>query len=305
MRASIFALLASAILYAPVAAASDRTIVGVGRLFTNDYFGDNDDRWHTGSLVFSLLRAPEGTTTLPTAFGELIEYRFGSAILAPSNLTNPAASDRRYAGVLSVGMHTHFARGSAEYSLGVDLVAVGPQTGIGQFQTAVHDMLGIVPPSPAALANQIPNAFHPTALFELGRPLHLASGVTLRPFVEAQAGVETFVRAGGDLMWGPAYDGGIFVRDVTTGHLYQSASGDGGPGLSFVLGADIAHVTGSAYLPASGGYQLTAARQRARAGLYWQGKKAALFYGVTWLGPEFLAQPESQLVGSLRLKLEF
>lgn len=282
-----------------------RGFLGIGRLFTNDHFGDEDDRWRTGSYQFSLLRGPAGLTSLPGRFGALVEFRFGGAVLAPSNLTNPNPADRRYAGVLWAGLHSHFAAAGAEFSLGADLVATGPMTGVGRFHVRVHEVLGMVPPSAATLAAQIPNHVYPTAVAEAGRRFRFGENLTLRPFVEAQAGAETFVRIGGDILIGPAYSAGVWLRDAGTGHLYQGLSGSKRRGLAFTIGGDVARVFSSAYLPASGGYTLTPLRTRARAGITWQGEKVGVFYGVTWLGREFQAQPEGQIVGSLRVRIEF
>jgi hypothetical protein len=290
----------------PVAEYEPRRIfLGTGRLFTNDQFGDGNDRWRTGAFQFSLLRGREGLTRLPQRFGELVEFRFGAMILAPSNLTNPDPADRRYAGVLSFGLHSHFMAGGTEFSLGAGLAVTGPQTGLDRFHSQIHRALGMVPPSPATLAAQIPNGFHPTALGEAGQRFALGDKVAFRPFIEAQAGVTTFVRVGGDLLIGSAYSKGVWVRDAGTGQLYQSLGGAGRSGMAFTLGADIARVFSSVYLPSSGGYQFTPARVRARAGISWQGEKVGLFYGVTWLGRKFEAQPKGQILGSLQIRIEF
>ncbi|MCI2400594.1 lipid A-modifier LpxR family protein [Aliiroseovarius subalbicans] len=304
MRPFLLAVVALLSLLAAPVNAGDKVTLGFGGIFNNDFFGDNQDRWRTGAYVVNWMRGPEGTTARG-GIGDVWEIRFGSAIIAPANLVNPAPGDRRWVGMLSVGLHSHAEIGGTELSAGIDLVATGPQTGLASFQDTAHDILGMTPPSPAVIANQIPNAFHPTALIEAGRPLTLSDNVTLRPFLEAQGGVETFVRAGGDLLVGSGFTSGILVRDVTTGQLYQGAGRSSDTGLSLLLGGDVAHVWDSAYLPAADGYQLTDARARARAGLYWQGKKASIFYGVTWLGREFQAQPEGQVLGSLNLQLDF
>ena len=56
MRIALFGLLCAAITLAAPAHAEDRQGIGIGRLFNNDFFGDNRDRWRTGSNVISLLR---------------------------------------------------------------------------------------------------------------------------------------------------------------------------------------------------------------------------------------------------------
>nr|WP_300513926.1 lipid A-modifier LpxR family protein [Aliiroseovarius sp.] len=278
--------------------------LGFGRLFSNDYLGDGSDRWRTGSYVVSWLRGPVGTESRGN-FGEVLEYRFGTAVLAPASLTAPAADDRRYAGVLSVGLHSQFNRGALELSTGVDLVMVGPQTGISDFQEETHELFGATVPSPAVVANQIPDRVMPTTLVEAARPFALSPTTSLRPFVEVQAGAETFVRVGGDVLIGAGFTQGLVMRDGTTGMLYQGARDLRGTGLSFLVGADVARVAHSAYLPTSDGYALTDVRARARAGVQYRGERYGAFYGVTWLGEEFEAQPTGQVLGSINIQLNF
>ena len=284
--------------------AGDRVTLGFGRLFSNDFLGDGKDRWRTGAYVVSWLRGPEGTEARGD-FGEVLEFRFGATMITPASLTAPVASDRRYAGVLSFGLHSHFTQGALEMSTGVDLVLTGPQTGISGFQEEMHELFGATLPSPAVLANQIPDRIMPTAVIEAAHPVALGSRATLRPFVEAQAGAETFVRIGGDVLIGAGFTQGLVLRDGTTGQLYQGARGQMGTGLSFLLGADVAHVGHSAYLPASDGYELTDVRARARAGVQYRGERFGAFYGVTWLGEEFEAQPGGQVLGSINIQLNF
>ena len=46
-------------------------------------------------------------------------------------------------------------------------------------------------------------------------------------------------------------------------------------------------------------------RSRLRAGFHWDTGRARGFYGLTWLGPEFTGQRTGQLVGSVRLNIDF
>jgi len=95
------------------------------------------------------------------------------------------------------------------------------------------------------------------------------------------------------------------VRDPVTGQRYQVIQGPE-PGFSFLFGADTAYVDSSELLNRDRGIRLTDARTRVRTGVNWQGESgSSIFYGLTWLGEEFEAQKESQVVGSVRLRLKF
>ena len=248
------------------------------------------------------MNGPSWNGTLPGQFGSLLEYRFRGAILTPDEIDKPAATDRRYAGTLSLGVHTYMDVRGIEASLGADLVAVGPQTGLGRFQNWVHAAVGGELPD---LSNQLRNAFYPTVNAELGRNFALSGQVNLRPFVAAQAGVETYVRAGGDIMIGSFGKGGLMLRDDTTGQRYRAIEGDTVPAMSFTLGGDVAHVFSSDYLPSGGAAVASDTRTRLRAGVAWQGQASSVFYGLTYMGPEFNTQPQGQVVGSLNINLRF
>ena len=301
-RAFLASLTAFLLLLPPGLHAQERETLGFGRLFSNDYLGDGKDRWRTGSYVVSKVTGFGWNGARPALMGDIIEYRFRSDIMAPDNIVTADPGDRRYAGALSFGVHTYFSRGNTEISLGSDLVITGEQTGIGSFQREIHKLLGAS--RPGVLGNQIPNGFYPGATVELGRPFQISPNVNLRPFVELQAGAETLVRVGGDLQIGKLGLDELMLRDVTTGQRYRANRG-AGSGFAFVFGADIARVESSIFLPGYDGYVLTDSRQRLRAGVHWQGEKSALFYGLTWLSEEFTAQPEAQVLGSLRLDIRF
>lgn len=284
--------------------AGDRQLIGRGGVIVNDSFGDVRDRWRTGSAVGSRVWGPEWTGRAPEGFGHLLELRFGGQVIAPASIRNPDARDRPYAGALFGGLHTHFSRGETDFALGADLVMTGPQTGLDDFQDALHDLAGISQTSDSVRAAQIENGFYPTLVFEAGRDLRLSPGATLRPFVEARAGDETLLRVGGDLTLGTIGQGELWVRDGVTGHRYRTVRRPFS-GFAFVLGADIAHVADSAYLPEDRGYTLTDTRTRLRMGLHYEGRRAQVFYGLTYLGKEFENQPEGQLTGAISLNFRF
>lgn len=300
------ALIAAVVVIAGMAspiAAQDRVTLGWGRLFNNDAMGDSQDRWRTGSYTVSRLRGESWSGVLPEQPGAILEYRLRGETIAPDNLLVSDPSDRRYAGALSFGVHTHFGWQGNEISLGGDLVVTGPQTGIGGFQTWIHDQLGL--DEPQVLDDQIGNGIHPTLVAEMGRSLRFGTSATLRPFVEARAGAETLVRIGGDLVIGEFGQGDLMLRDPTTGQRYRGVAGVHDNGFSLVLGADVAQVFSSVFLPAGEAVTLSDTRSRARAGVQWQGSRASGFYGVTYLGPEFNEQKEGQFVGSLNVNFSF
>lgn len=291
-------------LSAGAAQAQERVTLGWGRMFTNDGLGDGHDRWRTGAYTVSRLRGPSWSGSLPGTFGEILEFRARAEIISPSTLSNPPPGDRRYAGVLTLGMHSHFESMGLETSLGVDLAVTGPQTGLGRLQDRLHDLLGVA--QPQVLDNQIGDAFYPTLVFEAGRSRPLVEAVTLRPFVAAQAGIETWVRLGADMTFGRFGQNALMLREATTGQRYRAISGDHIPGLTFTLGGDIAHVWDSALLPGGGAAVRKDTRERLRAGLAWQSAGGfSAFYGLTWLSEEFDGQGEGQLLGALTLNLRF
>lgn len=302
---SAIALVLSLLTVASAANAEPREKLGYGRLVTNDYLGDGKDRWRTGSWTSSRVWGPAWKGDVPGGIGDLIEVRLSAEIFAPNDLVSPSASDRPYAGALSIGAHTHFDWQGFETALGADMVLTGSGTGLGKFQRGLHDVLGVHQPSDNTLGNQISGGLHPTIVGEIGRDISLAPNVHVRPFLEGRAGAETMVRAGVDLTFGGVGQGELLVREGVTGQRYRVIQSDDTSGFSFLLGADIAHVAGSIYLPDADGYILTDRRDRVRTGIHWQGENSSAFYGLTYLGEEFEAQTEGQVLGSIRINLSF
>ncbi|MBR9762461.1 MAG: lipid A deacylase LpxR family protein [Rhodobacteraceae bacterium] len=278
-----------------------REKLGYGRLISNDVLGDGRDRWRTGSVASSRVWGPSWTGSLPDTPGDLLELRFLGQIIGPDDLNSPAPGDRRYATALSLGLHSHFDLGGLETAIGGDLVMTGEETGLPDFQDALHDLLGVEGPSDGTRAAAVASGLHPTLVLESGRSF--AAGRTeLRPFVEGRVGDETLLRAGLDISFGQLGRGELLVRDPVTGQRYRVVRDEGARGASFVMGGDIARVASSIYL--SDG-ELQEERSRLRAGMHWQGARSSGFYGLTWMGEEFSGQDEGQLIGSVRLKFEF
>lgn len=301
-RWPLIALVAALLPALPVQ-AEETVALGWGRLFNNDALGDLADRWHTGSYAISQVRGTDWRGTLPTEPFRLLEYRVEANTIAPADLVSPDPADRRYAGVFSFGVHSQFDWRGFETNIGGDLVITGPQTGISAFQDWAHHLFGL--PDAGAYAQQIGNGFYPTVSAEIGRSFAVSDGISLRPFAAASAGVETLGRIGADLTFGHFGEGSVMLRDGATGQRYRAVAGDRVTGLSFVAGGDIAYVASSAFLPEGGAAVLSPMRERLRMGMQWQGTSNAVFYGLTWLGPEFDAQPEGQVVGSLNIQLNF
>ncbi|WP_428514898.1 lipid A-modifier LpxR family protein [Roseovarius sp.] len=299
---TIFAVL----LAGQAADAGPRERIGYGWLATNDIVGDLHDRWQTGSIQTSRVWGPGWNGRLPQGFGEVLELRFGGRVVAPQNLNTPAPGDRPFGGALSLGLHTHFARGAMDYAVGADVVVTGPQTGLDDFQKFLHEALGGRDISGRVRRNQVSNDVNPELVMEAGRAFDLGGNAEIRPFVEGRWGFETLARVGFDMTIGQRGRGGLLVRDPVTGQRYVAVQGNEAPGASFVFGADTAYVDSSELLNRDRGLQLTDARTRVRTGVNWQGEGGStIFYGLTWLGKEFEAQKESQLVGSVRLRLRF
>ena len=299
------AILCAGLMAAAPAVAQERETLGYGRIFTNDFFGDNMDRWRSGSYAYSIVRGTEWQGRAPSAPGAILEYRLQTEIIAPSTLNGAGSNDRAYAGTLSAGLHTHFSNGGADVSLGVDVVAVGPQTGVADMQDWFHDVVSAPNISNSVHSNQVADAFYPTALAEVSYSVSIGENASLRPFVQAQYGVENLVRVGADVLMGDTLQNDLWLRDSPSGQLYTGVE-SGRAGAGFVLGADYAAIGDSAYFPAGFGTVAEDERFRARAGVHWRfGDKLSYFYGVTYLSEEFVGQTEGQFVGSLKLNFNF
>lgn len=304
MLRHLIALCLALLLIPDTGATQSRERFGYGRLFTNDFLGDQKDRWRSGSYASSRLWGYGWDGTLPARPGDVLELRLGAELITPRHLNRPSRDDRAYAGVLSAGVHTHFSRARTEFATGVDVVVVGPQTRLDELQSAFHDWTDMPSLSQRTRDRQVPDAIHPTLVVEAGRNVILSGRARLRPFVEARAGIETYLRAGMDMVIGDMLDDELLVRAPVTGHRYRTTPG-ARSGLAFVLGADVAAVADSAYFPDTSRAKLRDQRSRYRAGMHWQMGRAHGFYGLTYLGEEFDTQTEGQLTGSVRIGLRF
>ena len=207
------------VLAASAAPAQDMQILGFGRLFNNDRIGDGGDKWRTGSYHLSMIRGRSWTGELPDQPFALQEFRFRSEIIAPRGTTD----DRPYVGAVSLGVHTHFGLGPLNASLGGDVTAIGPQTGVSALQETFHDLFSI--PDPQGTDTQLENAFLASGTAELSWPVRVSETVTLRPFVEAQAGVETLARVGGDVVLGPVGQQQVSGKNNQAGQSFREPDG--------------------------------------------------------------------------------
>ncbi|MGI3186707.1 lipid A-modifier LpxR family protein [Nioella aestuarii] len=300
------AILCAITLFTPTASAQGyfdgRETLGQARLFTNDLIGDGRDRWRSGAYGISTVRGPGWSGQLPLRMGEIMEYRFRGEVIAPASISNPAPGDRLYAGVLSVGAHTHFSWSGFEVALGADIVAMGEQTGIRHLQEVVHDTFSLQ--TSRVESFQVNNGFYLHGTAEIGREFSFGSG-QVRPFVELQAGVETLARVGLDMTFGGYGQGGLRLRDVTTGNRISAIDSPDDHGFSLLLGGDYAWVDSSQYLPSDRGYTPQDTRYRLRAGVNYAFGHSNIFYGLTYLSEEFVGQSEGQTIGSVTVALEF
>lgn len=303
----IMALLALCVLVgAPgMAFELNRNLVGRVSVFTNDFLGDGHDRWRTASYFRSTFFGPVWTGDHQP--GERrYELRLRGEVIAPTDASQPPmAGERPYVGMAAVGLYSHFGRGRVGYRVGGELVAVGPQTGISSLVETGHDILGF--PAPLAASGELANDFYPTFSAEAYRLIPRSGGraFDLRPFVEVQSGVETLARVGIDAIFGNSIDGALMTRDPVTGQILNVATVRRQKGLMPSIGADIAYVQSSNYLPASSGLTVKRARMRVRAGGRYVSGGRDLFLGFTWLGPEYEGQPSGQVIGSLSFNYRF
>jgi Outer membrane protein LpxR len=282
--------------------AEGRETLGQARLFTNDLIGDGRDRWRSGAYSVSTVRGPEWTGRLPLRMGQVMEYRFRGETITPANMNAPAAGDRLYVGVLSVGAHTYFDWNDYEVSAGADIMVMGERSGVRRVQEVVHDLFSV--PGSNVQNFQVESGVYLNGTLEIGREIGIGPA-RLRPFLELQAGVETLARAGFDLTIGDYGLGGLRLRDSTTGQRISAIDGGVDSGFSFLVGGDAAYVDSSRYLPSDQGYEVEEMRYRLRAGVNYAFGSSNVFYGLTFLSEEFVGQPRGQTVGSVSFGIEF
>ncbi len=309
MRISVFALTIA--LMSGAAQAQEAFLVekfgilGLGRMFVNDAYGDRKDRWHTGSYTLNIVTGKDWTGGLPSIPGEIIEYRLRSDIIAPQALSGASSNDRAYVGALTAGVHTYYDLGGYNVSAGVDVTFTGPQTGLAAFQNRFHRLVSMPTLGQNVIDNQIGNATYFSGTLEFSNSYKLGDNASLRPFFEGRFGIEDVIRAGADVVIGSASDRDLMLRDALTGSLYKGVE-YGDIGWTAILGADVAHTSNSAFFPASFGTTAKPVTYRARAGVeYQRSRYSSFYYGATYLSEEYVGQPSGQVVGALRISFNF
>ena len=186
----------------------------------------------------------------------------------------------------------------AEVTLGAGLVVTGPQTGTFDAQRWLHERLGY--PLPATEGREVEDGVYPRSWPRWGAATVGAAGAALR----GGAGGGRGPCAGGvDRDLGNFGTEAVVIRDPVSGQRIPVLWGPRERGWSFTAGLDAAAVGWSAFLSDDG---LTPEpRYRARGGVRWQGERWSLYYGATWLSPEFEGQREGQVVGIVQVGASF
>lgn len=292
-------ILCLAFVFTASASHSDEfRILGRAKLFSNDYLGDGMDRWRSGSYSRSLLFGESWDGGKPGQ--RVYELRFRGELIAPSDTSQePAEGERPFVGLVALGGARHLRFRETDVRLGGELVVTGPQTGMSRFVRYAHSILGFE--EPRATRNQLGNNLIPTASLEASRTLRRNTVLPfeIRPFVEAQVGSESYLRAGADAFFGQGMAGNLVTRDVVTGHIMTAVSMKMLAGLTPTLGIDVTRVFNTYYLPPSSGLSFHEWRIRVRGGLRSQTEARDVFMGLSWLSPEYQGQPHGQVLGSM------
>lgn len=270
--------------------------VGEASYFTNDYFGDGHDRWRSGGYSKSVVYET------PLGFGEEIELRGRAEIISPwgAGIQTP---DRAYTGVVGFGAFMHANAGNVDIKYGAEVIATGRQTGLHLLQEAVHEVIGhdgYVPGQPGEVV--LCDCVYGMGMVEAAYGARL-SGMTVRPFVEAQAGYETYGRVGVDVYIGSVGEAVDFTRDPVSGFSLPYKHESIGRGFGVVVGYDVAHVSDSVLLGED--VRLTPERHRLRAGVMGSLGGLQVFGGVSALSKEFDEQLEDQVVGVFSVNLRY
>ncbi|WP_170565441.1 lipid A-modifier LpxR family protein [Ruegeria atlantica] len=271
--------------------------------FTNDFFGDGRDRWRSASYTLFLGFGGEKTA------GISHDFRARAEIISPwgskAQLNN---DDRPYVGMLGFGVFANDRYQTLEYNIGAEVLFVGDQTYIADFQQSFHEVTGIAGYLPRDMPHKhVGNKVTGMASAEFARSLNLSDSVDFRPFLGLQAGYETFGRMGFDLIVGGYSGSERYVRDPVSGFLQPSSPNRSirMEDLSFLIGADYTYITRSEFFPTWSDVEMTSGRARVRVGLQSQVSVASVFFGLTYFTKEFETQYEDQTIGVLSFEFPF
>ena len=287
---------------ATIVVAEERIFLGHSWYISNDSIGDYHDRWQSSSVQTSIFFGPEWSGKTSGEYGEILEFRIRADHLTPERLVFPRHDDRRHAGVLSFGVHSHMSKGAWDIVLGGDVVVIGPQTGLLDFQTKLHEILGFTIPQLDGF--QIEDQVQLNLAGEVGRSWVFGQK-SVRPFVEGAVGPEDYLRLGVDVTFGDLGQDSLFTRAHATGQRTPALRIGKQIQTAFTLGFDSAYVADSVYLPSRFGHELTPLRHRIRANFHRSWRHYTLSYGLTWLSPEFEAQRSGQFVGTIGIAHRF
>ncbi|MFG6082129.1 lipid A-modifier LpxR family protein [Paracoccus litorisediminis] len=265
------------------------------QLLTDDYLGDGHDRWRSASYATSRLNGNSDS--------DVREFRLRFEMITPNRLKLATSedADRPAAGLIGFGFYRSGVHAGLDYRLGAGLAATGPSVMVLDFQDTLHQALGMDELSKPLLDGQIGDKVRPTLSGEIGHQLGRGQ-VEIRPWLAAETGFETMARGGVDLVVG-AEAFGFGVRDEVTGwRLPVNEKDRETRGLSFIAGADIAHVFDSVLLD---GREIERDRTRLRAGLQYHFNDSSVFMGWTRLSEEFKGQLEPQTTASISVNIGF
>lgn len=266
--------------------------------FYNDAFVlQGRDRWRTGGVATSLfLDGPERT----------YEVRSRLEIITPWNSRDQRRTDRPATGVYSLGLLVHEEAGATKLTYGLFLVRTSSEL-LG-LQEAIHEVAGQEGYwHSERQAPTVDDRSYLSASAELSREFPVTGSIVARPYVSAELGFDTHVRAGVEAVIGASGFPRLASRDVVSGFAMPANLRRGerpGSALDFqlYLGADMS-VGHTKYLFEGSGAEPTHVRNRIRVGGQVTYRKLKLFYGVTRLSKEFVGQKEAQVEGVLSVSI--
>lgn len=270
--------------------------------FTNDALGDGHDRWQSASYQKSWFYS-HGAATKNGA----LELRARGQIVTPWDIGNQPTQDRPFGASLGLGLFKHGKTGGFETRFGAEFLAIGDQTQLDVLQYTFHDLIGYDSGYDTRTRNDphIDDSFNIKAEAEIAKRFQLGESVAFRPYITAEAGAETAVRLGGDLILGSLArsKSDYWTRDAVTGQALSSKMHKGG--FSVIAGIDKGYVYDSYLLPDNASVSVEKDRTRARFGVQADIGGINIFFGQAMLSEEFVDQSEKQIVGMFSVGMSF